>query len=74
VAAGTLAAALMYPLARRFLQPAEAWLAAMIGIFSPLLITYSNAVKQYSVELLIGILLLLAWERTLARDSTGVRR
>jgi len=68
VAAGTLAAALMYPLARRFLQPAEAWLAAMIGIFSPVLITYSNAVKQYSVELLIGILLLLAWERALARD------
>ena len=71
VVAGTVAAALMYPLAKRFLEPAEAWLAAMIGIFCPLLITYSNAVKQYSVELLIGILLLLAWERALARNFAG---
>ena len=66
VVAGTVAAALMYPLARRFLVPAEARLAAMIGLFCPLLITYSNTVKQYSVELLTGILLLLAWERVLA--------
>jgi hypothetical protein len=71
VVAGTVAAALMYPLARRFLAPAEAWLAAMIGIFCPLLITYSNTVKQYSVELLTGILLLLAWERTLAGHLRG---
>ena len=71
VVAGTVAAVLMYPLARRFLAPAEAWLAAMIGIFCPLLITYSNTVKQYSVELLAGILLLLAWERALAGHFRG---
>ena len=71
VVAGTVAALLMYPLARRFLAPAEARLAAMIGIFCPLLITYSNTVKQYSVELLTGILLLLAWERALAGQFRG---
>jgi hypothetical protein len=71
VVAGTVAAALMYPLARRFLAPAEARLAAMIGIFCPLLITYSNTVKQYSVELLAGLLLLLAWERALAGQLRG---
>ena len=71
VVAGTVAAALMYPLARRFLARPEAWLAAMIGIFCPLLITYSNTVKQYSVELLTGILLLLAWERALAGPFRG---
>ena len=71
VVAGTVAAALMYPLARRFLTPAEAWLAAMIGIFCPLLITYSNTVKQYSVELLTGIFLLLAWQRAQAGHLRG---
>jgi hypothetical protein len=71
VVAGTVAAALMYPFARRFLAPAEAWLAALIGIFCPLLLTYSNTVKQYSVELLAGILLLLAWERALAGRFRG---
>jgi hypothetical protein len=71
VVAGTVSAALMYPLARRFLPRAEARLAAMIGIFCPLLITYSNTVKQYSVELLAGILLLLAWERALAGPFRG---
>jgi hypothetical protein len=69
--AGTVAAALMYPLASRFLAPAQARLAAMIGIFCPLLITYSNAVKQYSVELLTGMLLMLAWERALAGHFRG---
>jgi hypothetical protein len=57
----------LYPLAKRLLEPGEAWLVAMIGIFNPLLITYSNTVKQYSVELLTGVLLLLAWERGRAR-------
>ena len=71
VVAGVMAAALMYPLARRFLTPGQALLAAMIGIFSPLLLTYSNTVKQYSVELLVGILLLLAWERAVARGFHG---
>jgi hypothetical protein len=63
VLAGTAAAILIYPLARRFLDNGEAWLAAMLGIFCPLLITYSNAVKQYSVELLVAVLLLLFLER-----------
>ena len=67
VAAGIAAAMLMYPLARRFLDDAEARLAAIIGIFSPLLITYSNAVKQFSVELLVAVLLLLIFERSFRR-------
>jgi 4-amino-4-deoxy-L-arabinose transferase-like glycosyltransferase len=71
VVAGTVAAALMYSVAKRFLAPAEARLAAMIGIFCPLLITYSNTVKQYSVELLASMLLLLAWERSLAGHFRG---
>jgi hypothetical protein len=63
VVAGTAAAILIYPLARRFLDEGEAWLAALVGIFCPLLITYSNAVKQYSVELLAAVVLLLGMER-----------
>jgi hypothetical protein len=63
VTAGIAAAVLMYPLARRFLDDAEARLAAIIGIFSPLLITYSNVVKQYSLELLTAVLLVLLLER-----------
>jgi hypothetical protein len=62
VLAGTAAVVLMYPLARRFLDEGEAWLATALGIFCPLLITYSNAVKQYSVELLAAVLLLLLLE------------
>jgi hypothetical protein len=69
VAAGTAAAALMYPLARKFLGRAEALLAAVIGIFCPLLITYSNAVKQYSFELLTAVLLLLLMEQALGHDT-----
>ena len=69
VAAGTAAALLMYPLARRFLDDVEARLAAVIGIFCPLLITYSNAVKQYSVELLAAVLLLLLLEPVSRRGS-----
>lgn len=69
VAAGTAAGLLMYPLASRFLNDAEARLAAMIGMFCPLLITYSNAVKQYSVELLVAVLLLLFLEWALRRDA-----
>ncbi|MGH7579508.1 MAG: glycosyltransferase family 39 protein, partial [Gemmatimonadales bacterium] len=67
VLAGTLAAALIYAFARRFLEDAEASLAALIAIFCPLLITYSNALKQYSVELLVAVLLLLLFERALGR-------
>ncbi len=70
VAAGTAAGLLMYPLASRFLDQAEARLAGMIAMFSPLLITYSNAVKQYSVELLASVLLLLFLERALRREPT----
>lgn len=72
VAAGAAAVALMYPLARRFLDDALARLAALIGIFSPLLITYSNAVKQYSVELLVALLLLLLFERAFRREGGRV--
>lgn len=67
VLAGTAAVALTFPLARRFLDDAEAALAALIAIFCPLLITYSNAVKQYSVELLVAVLLLLLFERAFRR-------
>jgi hypothetical protein len=65
VAAGIAAALLVYPLARRFLERTEARLAALIAVFAPLLITYSNAVKQYSVELLTAVLLILVFERAL---------
>jgi dolichyl-phosphate-mannose-protein mannosyltransferase len=68
VAAGIAAALLMYPFASRFLDSAESRLAAMIGIFCPLLITYSNALKQYSVELLMAIVLLLVCDRALTKD------
>jgi hypothetical protein len=74
VAAGIAAAMLMYPLARRFLHDAEARLAAIIGIFSPLLITYSNVVKQYSFELLIAVLLLLLLERELREEGGSGRK
>jgi hypothetical protein len=73
VAAGIAAAMLMYPLARRFLDDAEARLAAIIGVFSPLLITYSNVVKQYSFELLIAVLLLLLLERELREEGGSGR-
>jgi len=63
--AGVAAALLMYPFARRFLEPPEARLAALLGIFSPLLINYSSAVKQYSVELLVAMAFLLVGERAL---------
>ena len=69
VAAGTAAGVLMYPLASRFLEEAEARLVAMIAMFCPLLITYSNAVKQYSVELLAAVLLLLFLEQAFRRDA-----
>jgi hypothetical protein len=68
VVAGTVAAVLLYPLARRFLDHAQARLAALIGMFCPLLITYSNAVKQYAFELLVAVLLLLLFERALRRE------
>jgi hypothetical protein len=71
--AGIAAALLMYPLARRFLEPAEARLAALVAIFSPLLINYSSAVKQYSVELLVAMAFLLLGERVL-RDPTRPSR
>ena len=63
VLAGILAAALMYPLARRFLGEGEARVAALIGVFCPLLITYSNAAKQYSFEVLVALALLLVLMR-----------
>ena len=63
VAAGTAAAILCYPLARRFLAEAPARLACLVGLFAPLFLTYANAVKQYSTELLVAILLLLLFER-----------
>jgi Dolichyl-phosphate-mannose-protein mannosyltransferase len=69
VVAGTAAALLMHPLASRFLEAAEARLAAMIAMFCPLLVTYSNAVKQYSVELLAAVLLLLVLERAFRGDT-----
>ena len=47
----------------------EAYLAAMIVSFCPLLITYSNAVKQYSVEALTAIAFLLVWDQALAREA-----
>jgi Dolichyl-phosphate-mannose-protein mannosyltransferase len=72
VAAGTAAAVLMYPFARRFLDDVPARLAALIGIFCPLLITYSNAVKQYALELLTAVLLLLLFESAL-RGEPGRR-
>jgi hypothetical protein len=71
-AAGTTAAVLAYPLAAGFLRPAESRIAAAIVILCPLLITYTNAVKQYSVELLVAIAFLLTWERALAEGA--VRR
>ena len=71
-AAGTTAAVLIYPFARRFLDESEATLAGLIGIFCPLLITYSNALKQYSVELLAALILLLLLEHAL-RTAQGPR-
>jgi Dolichyl-phosphate-mannose-protein mannosyltransferase len=68
VVAGTAAGMLMYPLAARFLEETGARLAAVLAMVSPLLITYSNAVKQYSVELLVAVVLLLFFERELRRD------
>jgi dolichyl-phosphate-mannose-protein mannosyltransferase len=65
VAAGIAVVILMYPFAARLLKPSEARLAAMIVGFCPLMITYSNAVKQYSVEALTAIAFLLAWDRAL---------
>jgi hypothetical protein len=69
VAAGIAVALLMYPFAAKVLGPVEARLAAMIVSCCPLLITYSNAVKQYSVEALAAMAFLLIWERALAAGS-----
>lgn len=69
VVAGTAAGLLMYPLAARFLEETGARLAAVLAMVSPFLITYSNAVKQYSVELLAAVVLLLFFERELRLDS-----
>ena len=69
VLAGTAAGVLMYPLAARFLEETGARIAAMIAMFSPLMITYSNAVKQYSVELLVAVVLLLLFERAFRRNG-----
>ena len=72
VLAGTAAGLLMYPLAARFLEETGARLAALLAMFSPLMITYSNAVKQYSVELLAAVVLLLLFERAFRRaDGAG---
>ena len=71
--AGLATVLLMYPLARRFLEPAEARLAALVGIFSPLLINYSSAVKQYSVELLVAMAFLLLGERALRGPDRPTR-
>ena len=68
VAAGTAAGLLTYPLATRFLEETGARLAATVAMFAPLLITYSNAVKQYSVELLVTVVLLLLFERELRAE------
>jgi hypothetical protein len=68
VVAGVLAAMLMYPLAQRFLVEQEARLAALVGTFCPLLITYSNVVKQYSMELLVTLSLVLVFERALEKE------
>ena len=72
VAAGIAVALLMYPLATRVLAPLEARLAAMLVSCCPLLITYSNAVKQYSLEALTAVVFLLIWGRALAA-GTGRR-
>jgi hypothetical protein len=69
VMAGTAVGLLTYPLALRFLSETESRLAAMIATFCPLLITYSNAVKQYSVEALAAVLLPLFFEQELRRAS-----
>lgn len=66
--AGIAAAVLMYPFARRFLDDTQARLAGLITMFCPLLITYSNAVKQYAFELLVAVLLLLLFEMALRRE------
>ncbi len=73
VLAGTAAGLLMHPLAARFLEETGARLAAMIAMFSPLMITYSNAVKQYSVELLAAVVLLLLFERAFRRSGNAGR-
>ena len=51
----------------------EAWgrrFAALVAVFCPLLITYSNTVKQYSFELLVSVVLLLMLERAI-RSTPG---
>ncbi len=49
-----------WPLARRFLAPAEARLATLALVLSPFLINYAASVKQYSFELafVVGFILL----------------
>jgi hypothetical protein len=68
VMAGTAVGLLTYPLALRFLTVPQSRLAAMIAVLCPLLITYSNAVKQYSAEALVAVLLLLLFEKELRRE------
>jgi hypothetical protein len=69
VLAGTGAALLTLALGRRFLGEGEARLATLLAVFSPLLITYSNAVKQYSVEALAAVALTLYLERETRREA-----
>lgn len=49
--AGLAAMLAAWPLARRFLAPAEARLATLVLVLSPFLINYAASVKQYSFEL-----------------------
>jgi hypothetical protein len=67
---GTVAAMLVYPLARRFLAEPSARFACLTAMFAPLLLTYTNAVKQYSTELLTAVLLLLLFQRAFSSERT----
>jgi hypothetical protein len=53
--AGLAAMLAAWPLARRFLAPAEARLATLVLVLSPFLINYAASVKQYSFELAFAV-------------------
>ena len=57
--AGAAALFLLYRLATRILPEPAAALATALGAVSPALVQYSNEAKPYSIDALIGVLLIL---------------
>lgn len=66
-AAGSLAIPAMYLLARQFLSRPGSLTAALLIAVAPVQIEYSQQVREYSLSVLLSILMLIAFKHFLAR-------